>query len=1069
MRYTTVSALTAAALLSACNLPPDAPEVSITPDPPTTTDPLTVSLDIPALDPNDDEVTYSYVWERDGEVVSELTGTEVPADQTAKGETWTVQVVPFDGKLSGAAGTASVTVVNTPPVLGSAALSQSTLVESDAVSCKGSGYTDADGDEASYETSWVVNGAEVSTAARLTGALFDKGDTVGCVLTPFDGEAYGSPQTSPEVTVANTAPTLDAVVVSPSVPREGDTLVASLVGAKDVDDDPLRFTYAWLVNGTVVSGDTVLSTEDFAKGDEVVLEVTPSDGTADGAVVQSAPVYVENTLPEVFGVLVTPFDATTDSTLEARPTTFDADGDAVTVSYTWNVNGSDIADETGPTLDGRYFSKDQVVTVRATPNDGSNDGLAVVSSGLTIRNSPPAVASVTLSPSAIFEDTTVTCSPSGWSDADGDVEGYTYTWSVNGTAVSGATTSTLTGADFDKDDVVSCTATPTDGTDVGATVRTGGFLVRNTAPTLASVSLSTVTPKEADVLSLTLGTLADADGDVVTTRVSWEVNGTAVATGPTLDGSRFAKGDTIQAVVTPFDGALEGAAVRSDVATVANTAPTMTSVVISPTSPVTTDTISSMVGSLDVDGDTVSYTYSWQVNGKVAGTGSTLPPSGFVKGDRVQLTVTPSDGDDAGVGMSSAVVRAVNTAPTKAVVAITPSEPSPGESLVCGVTTAATDVDGDTLTSSVAWTVDGAAYTGASTTTISGDTVPSGETEDGEEWACSVSVSDGTAATRSAVADVEVGPVDRDKDGVLEDDDCDDYDPTSLTVFTDPECDDFYLADNGVTVVCPDAAVGASGLVGGVTYTKRDRTLLSKATAKDYATSCTSGITGMSRMFFRNSTFNENISTWDTSSVTTMDQMFDGASAFNQDIGDWDTSNVTHMYGMYKVFAGASAFNQDIGDWDTSNVTNMGFMFDGARAFNQDIGGWDTSNVTSMDYMFRNAFVFNQDIGDWDTSNVTNMRAMFLNSGFNQDIGDWDTSSVTNMSNMFWRHSSFDQDIGGWDTSNVTNMAGMFYYAKDFNQDLSGWCVSKISSYPTYFAMGTSSWTEPKPVWGTCP
>ena len=33
----------------------------------------------------------------------------------------------------------------------------------------------------------------------------------------------------------------------------------------------------------------------------------------------------------------------------------------------------------------------------------------------------------------------------------------------------------------------------------------------------------------------------------------------------------------------------------------------------------------------------------------------------------------------------------------------------------------------------------------------------------------------------------------------------------------------FYLADNGVTVICPDANVGDTGEVNGVTYTKRNR------------------------------------------------------------------------------------------------------------------------------------------------------------------------------------------------------------------------------------------------------
>ena len=43
----------------------------------------------------------------------------------------------------------------------------------------------------------------------------------------------------------------------------------------------------------------------------------------------------------------------------------------------------------------------------------------------------------------------------------------------------------------------------------------------------------------------------------------------------------------------------------------------------------------------------------------------------------------------------------------------------------------------------------------------------------------------------------------------------------------------------------------------------------------------------------------------------------------------------------------------------------------------------------------------------------------------------------------------------------------MFYYNSIFNQDLSGWCVDLITSEPTDFSTGASSWTEPQPVWET--
>ncbi len=260
-------------------------------------------------------------------------------------------------------------------------------------------------------------------------------------------------------------------------------------------------------------------------------------------------------------------------------------------------------------------------------------------------------------------------------------------------------------------------------------------------------------------------------------------------------------------------------------------------------------------------------------------------------------------------------------------------------------------------------------------------------------------------------------------------------------------CDIVYLDSNGITIkACPDANIGDVGTVNGVQYTVVDREMLDYMLLfePDVIRVCTTRITDMSFLLWSlesaNSSFNQDISSWDVSNVVSMFYMFYGATSFNQDISNWDVSNVTNMNGMFQRNV---VFNQPIGNWDVSNVGNMSAMFSNSQAFNQPIGNWDTSNVTIMSYMFDKA------------------------QSFNQPIGNWDVSSVISMSEMFQDNVSFNQGIGNWNVSNVTSMFRMFSGAQSFNQNLSSWDVTAVDNCNA-FDYNTPQWTLPQPNFTNC-
>jgi surface protein len=124
-----------------------------------------------------------------------------------------------------------------------------------------------------------------------------------------------------------------------------------------------------------------------------------------------------------------------------------------------------------------------------------------------------------------------------------------------------------------------------------------------------------------------------------------------------------------------------------------------------------------------------------------------------------------------------------------------------------------------------------------------------------------------------------------------------------------------------------------------------------------------------------------------------------------------------------------------------------------------------TSGITDMSYLFDGKSNFDQDISSWDVSQVVNMEKMFNNAHtFNQDISNWDVSSVTNMYAMFFNAQIFNQDLSSWNVGAVTNMGAMFNSATLFNQDISSWNVSSVIFMDAMFA-STSAFNQPIGNW----
>lgn len=234
-----------------------------------------------------------FEWRVNGNLVGPspiLTGANF-----SRGDELICVATPHDGREAGTpVSSAPVTVLNTAPTLLGAAINQSAIYETTAVTCMAWGWLDVDGEQlgdiapgggvASTTFEWRVNGNQVGPTAVLTGTDFNRGDELVCVATPTDGLALGAGVLSPSVTVLNSPPSAPSTVIVDPAPAPWDAVECAAAGAHDDDGDPLSYSYAWTLGGSsnVVATGSTLSSSHTEGNQDWTCTATPSDGLASG-------------------------------------------------------------------------------------------------------------------------------------------------------------------------------------------------------------------------------------------------------------------------------------------------------------------------------------------------------------------------------------------------------------------------------------------------------------------------------------------------------------------------------------------------------------------------------------------------------------------------------------------------------------------------------------------------------------------------------------------------------------------------------------------------------------------
>ena len=466
-------ALVALAALAACNKPPEGLEVALGPESPTSVDDLVLDVVSEATDPNGrDIVALEVTWSVDGSVVPDLADTLiVPASRTSAGETWSASVVATDGRDPAEAIDVSITVVNTAPVMElsvrpKGSTDTDTRLEASVVSTD-----DLDGDEVTVRWSWTVDGVDAGIDTPIVPkGRTSKGETWTVTATPTDGVDDGEPVQA-TISIVNTPPSVGAARVDPQRVYEATTVSCRGGGWSDPDGDAEAYTTVWFVNGSRIGESDTLDGSSWDRGDTVRCRLTPFDGEETGAPIDSATIDVRNTPAGMLDGTLTPEEPDVTDTLQARPgVLIDDDGDFVVVKYRWWVNDVEVDNAASfiRASDGWYGKGDQVrVWMRAYDGIEVGTGPAVE---VTIRNAPPEAPEARI----VVDGDQLVCeviTPSV--DADDDIVTYSMSWSVDGTAWTGGTTTStwpddqVALADTSPGETWTCVVSPDDGEDVG--------------------------------------------------------------------------------------------------------------------------------------------------------------------------------------------------------------------------------------------------------------------------------------------------------------------------------------------------------------------------------------------------------------------------------------------------------------------------------------------------------------------------------------------------------------------------------------------------------------------------
>ena len=625
---------------------PEVQTLELDPNPIYTTDALEATVVIVDLD--SDLTNTVYQWYENGQLTGVMGGI-VPSTDIHSGDEWRLVVTPNDGYINGVSQEISIIVSNTSPSVSNVAIAPTgTVYNDEIVTCTSAAFDPDQTIVPVYQ--WTVGGTNyISNSIDLSTTVGLPGDTVLCEVFATDDEGVTVSSTD-SLVLGNRTPQVSQATIDVSSPTTNDVVTCSAI-IVDLDGENLDVEYTWQVGGnTLASGPTVdLSSIAVNPNDSLMCFVEVEDGMGSTANASTA-VAVQNTEPVVNTVNITPASPTAVDMLTCTATVSDSDGETLSTVIEFSHQGTILYTQTAlaasfmPTDYG--LSSGDSVLCTATTSDGYG-GTDQSTDSVTLDSSAPSLSNVTISPSVLYTGTTATCSGAAIDPNDGNITGnIQYQWEISGNIVFTGSSYTVTVSQSTVGGAVVCRATVTD-TDGESDTSTTSTILQNTAPVVNTVTVTPTVPYNDAVL--TCSTMVTDPDETPTLAYVWSSNGGMLGTGSTLDleTTSVMPIDNVVCTVTATDGSGQSSTGNTSVM-VSNRAPTTPVVTITWSgnsgTPIAGSALSCSGVASDSDGQSLTYTYSWNSSLGGSATGMTISGSQVQGGETWTCVATASDG-----------------------------------------------------------------------------------------------------------------------------------------------------------------------------------------------------------------------------------------------------------------------------------------------------------------------------------------------------------------------------------------------------------------------------------------